>query len=83
MQPSPRGPRGVGDTLSKVIADVATVELFCFLCHREDNNNVTHLLLDVCRNVEYFYYFSYWSFYVPHIGVYGQKASTHIITDKH
>ena len=39
VEPSPWGPRSAGVTISKKdVAEDATVELLCFLCHRKDNN---------------------------------------------
>ena len=34
----PMGPRGVGSQFKKAVEEVANLELFCFLCHRTDNN---------------------------------------------
>ena len=31
--------RGGGHNFKKTVAEVATVELFCCLCHRKDNNH--------------------------------------------
>ena len=38
MEPSPEAPRGWGHNFKKGVVEVATVELFCFLCHRKNNN---------------------------------------------
>ena len=34
----PHAPLGLGSKFKKAVAEVATVELFCFLCHRKANN---------------------------------------------
>ena len=35
----PHGSAGVrGNNFKKAVMEVATMELFCFLCHRKDNN---------------------------------------------
>ena len=39
MWSHPLGPqRGVGKNFKKAITEISGLELFCFICHRKDNN---------------------------------------------